>query len=205
MTRFMLTCLCAMMLVALQYSLSFADTSIFSGQAATWGTAGATGQSGILYIPELRINNPLSMGTQLDMDIAWSLQSNYASLTKVSLYRGWLRSFNDHGEVRAGLQKIDFGPAKLLRTLMWFDTIDPLDPLQLTEGVYGILGRCYFKNNANIWAWGLAGKNNLKGLELFQTDASKDERIGMREHGQSTAHSMKCATRYGTTMRNAVQ
>jgi hypothetical protein len=55
----------------------------------------------------------------------------------------------------------------MFRPLMWFDQIDPRDPLQLTDGVYGLLGRYYFLNNANIWLWGLYGNNERKGWELF--------------------------------------
>lgn len=175
MIRILFICICTVALILLQPGLCMADPIVFSGQAASWSTAGTTGQSGILYIPEMKISNPLNMGKNVDLDCSWSFQSDFSSLTRGKLYRGWLRTFNDHGELRAGLQKINFGPAKLLRTLMWFDTIDPRDPMQLTDGVNGILGRYYFKNNANIWAWGLAGNNNLKGLELFQTDTSKME------------------------------
>jgi hypothetical protein len=57
----------------------------------------------------------------------------------------------------------------MLRPLMWFDQLDPRDPLQLTDGVYALLGRYYFLNNANIWLWGLYGNDELKGLEQFPT------------------------------------
>ena len=53
-------------------------------------------------------------------------------------YRMWLRLSTSQLEIRAGLQKINFGSAALLRPLMWFDRIDPRDPLQLTDGVYGL-------------------------------------------------------------------
>jgi hypothetical protein len=173
--RAMFTCLCAAALIALQFAHCSADPVVFSGQAAAWSTAGTAGQSSILYIPEMKINNPFNWGQGVDMDLAGSFYSDFTSLTRGKLYRGWIRAFNEHAELRAGLQKINFGPARLLRTLMWFDRIDPRDPLQITDGVNGILGRYYFKNNANLWAWGLAGNNNLKGLELFQTDPSRPE------------------------------
>jgi len=59
------------------------------------------------------------------------------------------------------LQKINFGSATLFRLLMWFDRIDPRDPLKLTDGVYGLLLRYYFHNNTNIWLWGLYSITNL--------------------------------------------
>jgi hypothetical protein len=58
---------------------------------------------------------------------------------------------------------------------MWFDRIDPRDPLQLTEGVHGILMRRYFLNNANIWLWGLYGNEDPKGWELFSTEENSVE------------------------------
>jgi hypothetical protein len=53
---------------------------------------------------------------------------------------------------------------------MWFDQIDPRDPLKLTDGVWGILGRYYFLNNANIWLWGLYGNKNPRGWEQVPTN-----------------------------------
>jgi hypothetical protein len=58
---------------------------------------------------------------------------------------------------------------------MWFDQIDPRDPLRLTDGVWGILGRYYFLNNANIWFWGLYGNKNKRGWEAAPTAKRKPE------------------------------
>jgi len=65
---------------------------------------------------------------------------------------------------------------------MWFDRIDPRDPLQLTDGVYGILMRDYFLNNANIWIWGLYGNKNTKGWEFLSTKARSVEFGGRFQH-----------------------
>jgi len=43
--------------------------------------------------------------------------------------------------------------------------MDSRDPLNLTDGVWGFLGRYYFLNNSNIWLWGLYGNNNPRGFE----------------------------------------
>jgi hypothetical protein len=77
-----------------------------------------------------------------------------------------MRYSTDRMELRAGLQKINFGSAQMFRPLMWFDQIDPRDPLQLTDGVWGILFRYYFQNNTNLWLWGLYGNTNVKGFEI---------------------------------------
>jgi len=88
----------------------------------------------------------------------------------VKLYRGWVRLSSDKAEIRVGLQKINFGSAMMLRPLMWFDTMDPRDPLQLTDGVWGAMGRYYFGNNANIWVWGLLGNSKLKPFETLPSE-----------------------------------
>ncbi len=84
-------------------------------------------------------------------------------------YRAWMRFSGPQAELRIGLQKINFGSASILRPLMWFDQIDPRDPLQLTDGVWGMLGRYYFLNNANIWLWGLYGNKNRRGFDFAPT------------------------------------
>jgi len=47
--------------------------------------------------------------------------------------------------------------------------MDPRDPLQMTDGVWGGLFRYYFKNNANIWLWGLTMNKDTKGMEFLPT------------------------------------
>jgi hypothetical protein len=91
----------------------------------------------------------------------------------------WARYSGKQLEVRAGLQKIDFGSATLLRPLQWFNEIDPRDPLQLTNGVYGLLGRYSFMNNANIWVWGLYGNQHTRGFDALETNPTQPE-IGGR-------------------------
>ena len=84
-------------------------------------------------------------------------------------YRFWMSFSTLRFEIRAGLQKINFGSATNLRPLMWFDRMDPRDPLQMTDGVWGLLSRYYFQNNANIWFWFLYGNNDPKTWELGAT------------------------------------
>ncbi len=94
----------------------------------------------------------------------------------------WGRFSTSRFEARIGLQKINFGSASLLRPLMWFDRIDPRDPLQLTDGVYGLLLRYYFLNNANIWIWGLTGSDDLKGWEFMPSEPKSVEFGGRLQH-----------------------
>jgi hypothetical protein len=89
--------------------------------------------------------------------------------TSGKLYRAWAWIATDKLELRVGLQKLNFGSATIFRPLMWFDRVDPRDPLQLTDGVYGILARYYFLDNANIWIWGLDDNGGTKGWEVIPT------------------------------------
>lgn len=97
-------------------------------------------------------------------------------------YRLWARYTNQQFELRIGLQKIDFGSATLLRPIQWFNQIDPRDPLQLTNGVYGVLGRYYFLNNANIWLWGLVGNKRTRGFDIVETNPNIPEFGGRYQH-----------------------
>lgn len=94
---------------------------------------------------------------------------------KVKPYRLWARYSGRQFEVRGGLQKINFGPAMMLRPLMWFDQIDPRDPLQLTEGVWGVLGRYYLLNNANLWAWVLYGNEGQRAWDTGKPASGSPE------------------------------
>lgn len=161
-----------------------ATTSKSSGQLSTWlTTTEDDGQAGVRYIPELSLAQQLSAPYQLSAEMALTAQW-YSEFTEwdytddsltVAAYRLWARFSSPQYEIRGGLQKISFGSATLLRPLMWFDTVDPRDPLQLTEGVYGLLGRYFFLNNANIWAWVLYGNDAPRGWEVLPTDKSKVE------------------------------
>lgn len=133
--------------------------------------------TGARYIPDLSYNIHLDSIHNLDFNVAVNLDASVlfhpfdASESRVNLdlYRAWLRYSGDQYEVRLGLQQIDFGAAIILRPLQWFNQIDPRDPLKLTNGVYGALGRYYFPNNANIWLWALYGNEKIKGFEVFET------------------------------------
>ncbi len=149
----------------------------FKGQAIGWTTLNPAepfqAQVGLRYIPEISFSLPAgkySIDGEFSANIWGSAMWQGDSITpdkQLSPYRMWLRFSGDQFELRAGLQKINFGSAQMFRPLMWFDRIDPRDPLQLTDGVYGLLGRYYFLNNANIWVWALYGDDKIKGWELI--------------------------------------
>lgn len=163
-----------------QYSY-FQDINI-KGQLSGWLVPDPANSfktfTGIRYIPELYAKKELSDKLSLDTEISFNsfgsamIHSFDSIITdgRIKPYRMWLRLSSRRFELRAGLQKINFGSATFLRPLMWFDRIDPRDPLQLTDGVYALLARYYFQNNANIWLWGLYGNKNTKGWEIIPTE-----------------------------------
>lgn len=122
----------------------------------------------------------------------WNYVDGYG---EIKPYRVWLRYSGRNWELRGGLQKINFGVARMFRPLMWFDSMDVRDPLQLTDGVYGILGKYFFENNASVWLWSLLGSKQPKGWELIGSARRRPE-IGGRvefpvfsgEMGVSTHH-----------------
>lgn len=139
--------------------------------------------TGARYIPQLNYSNRFNDGNLLDFEASLNIYGNagmdpFDSISfdgVIKPYRLWARYSTNQFEIRAGLQKINFGSASILRPLMWFDKIDPRDPLKLTDGVWGVLARYYFLNNANIWLWGLIGNDNLKGWETFNSKGNIPE------------------------------
>jgi len=131
--------------------------------------------TGLRYIPMLKGSVPLNETLKFDGEASvnafgymnWEQGQKVGFEGDLKPYRIWARISAERFEVRLGLQKINFGSAVMLRPLMWFDKMDPRDPLQLTDGVYGALGRYYFRNNANIWVWGLLRSKTPKGWEML--------------------------------------
>ncbi len=159
----------------------FSQTAAWHGQISGWLTGSPEktmiSQLGVRYLPDIFLEKTLnghllagaeiSFNTYVTGDFQGLESPDAESLLKP--YRLWARFAGDQFEARIGLQKINFGSATLFRPLMWFDRIDPRDPLKLTDGVYGLLIRYYFQNNANIWLWGLYDNNELKGWETAPT------------------------------------
>ncbi len=161
--------------IALSHKISF------------WGAANFQDpllyQFGIRYIPDLNIEHHFSEYKTFNAEISWNITASplllgkkyIETFSRLSPYRFWLRYSTSNWEIRAGLQKINFGSATILRPLMWFDQVDPRDPLQLTDGVYGLLSRYYFNNNANIWLWCLYGNDAERGWDYLPSDRRTPE------------------------------
>ncbi len=161
------------------HTLLFSQTTGLKGQLSGWGMINRNADTetyvGIRYLPELMIAK--EVGNAQTVDFVGSVNAyrfgqvhsrdNVTSDGEIKFYRLWARYSAANFEARLGLQKINFGAAMLMRPLMWFDRIDPRDPLQITDGVYALLLRYYFLNNANIWLWGLYSNNETKGMEFY--------------------------------------
>ena len=151
----------------------------FNGQVTGWGVGQFENPFGIQlggrFVPTLLGNIKLTPKARFDFEASLNINgsANFTGLHYDSVmgqfkpYRVWARYSLNKWEIRLGLQKINFGSAKLFRPLMWFDEMDVRDPLQLTNGVYGGLARYYFPDNANIWLWTLMGNRNPKGFETI--------------------------------------
>lgn len=154
----------------------------FTGQISALGNYSPDSKQEVLfsgrYLPELNYKIKLDSTRGFDFDAAANISgtvsfhpfSSSNTTGDIHPYRLWARYTGKRYEVRLGLQKIDFGSATLLRPLQWFNQIDPRDPLQLTNGVYGALGRYYFPNNANIWLWTLYGNEKTRGFDAVETN-----------------------------------
>lgn len=109
------------------------------------------------YIPTLSAYYELSRGKMVDLEWAYRFGRSYIgdSLEEhyEKPYRGWLRYSTQRIEARLGLQKVSFGPARVLRPLAWFDTIDPEDPIAQTEGVEAFRLRFFPSNSLALWTW----------------------------------------------------
>jgi hypothetical protein len=151
----------------------------FHGQASGWAgfhdALTAEGFAGLRYLPTVFLKSSAEEQSPLGVEIAGNASGSFrfssgqaaTSDYQFRFYRLWARYSTPQLEVRAGLQRISFGSATLFRPLMWFDSIDPRDPLQLTDGVYALLARYFFLDNANIWLWGVYGQDELKGWEVI--------------------------------------
>jgi len=166
----------------------------FDGQVSAVGSYSPANDleafTGVRYIPELNYGIALDSIKTLDFEASVNLWSSVLfhpfsegeGHSNITPYRIWARYSAKQFELRVGLQKIDFGSATLLRPIQWFNQIDPRDPLQLTNGVYGALGRYYFLNNANIWLWVLYGNEKTRGFDAIETNRNIPEFGGRMQY-----------------------
>lgn len=163
------------------------DTLQFNGQISVWGHYNTENRLpallGSRYLPLLHYSAKFPHEKILDFEASANLFGFFASHPfdtssvdgSISPYRAWARFSTSQLEIRLGLQKINFGSASMLRPLMWFDQVDPRDPLKLTNGAWGLLSRYYFLNNANLWFWCLYGNNKPRVWDIGKTNKNIPE------------------------------
>lgn len=159
---------------------SFVRPQDINGQVTLWGNhAVLDGKSaseyGGRFLPELKFAEiPRLKNTDAFLVINTSFQFNHDGdgnnqRADLDLHRLWFRYMTDQSELSIGLQKINFGPARLLRALQWFDTLDPQDPSGFTDGVYGLRYRYNTLSNMGVWAWVLFFNQNIHGIDKAAT------------------------------------
>ena len=158
-----------------------AQTLNLQGQLSGWFIVNdqepSTPVFSVRYLPSLMVERTFGKDRLLDGELSVNAYATaeaadwdrLSGTSRLKPYRAWARVKTSRFETRIGLQKINFGSATLLRPLMWFDSVDPRDPLQITEGVYGVLPRFYLPNEITVWAWGLYGSSRPKGWEANAT------------------------------------
>ncbi len=171
----------------LSLSANTQDSLFFKGQFSPWINLNFNNElpvnTGGNYIPQLNFSHSAGKKNLFDLEFAFNIYGRagfhlFDSVNtsgNIKPYRGWIRYSSDQFELRLGLQKINFGSASLLRPLMWFDQMDPRDPLNLTDGVWALLSRYYFLNNANLWVWGLLGNNDPRAWEIIPANKNIPE------------------------------
>lgn len=157
----------------------------FSGQGYGWGSLQADGSTSWVtklgYLPQYYREWEHGQDRGIALEVAlhgyWQYRQEKVH-SKLELYRGNWRFNTPRLELVLGRQQINFGPALLLRSLRWFDALDPRDPLKIVSGVDGGRIRYTFSNNSNLWGWVLYGKAQRKGYELLPTDDYEPETGG---------------------------
>ena len=111
------------------------------------------------YIPTFSFEKNIHNTSMVDFEWAYKMGKVYAgdySIGKLDgPYRFWFRYSTDRLEARVGLQKISFGPAMILRSLSWFDTIDIKDPTGQTDAVEALRLRIFPNNSVGLWLWSI--------------------------------------------------
>jgi len=164
-------------LVCLNLEASDKDSLNFQTQVSLFGLLNPSNavlvNAGVRIIPQLDYLRDYSQDRRISAEVSANVNLNagigpsYLNFAgSIGLYRAWARFSTQRNEIRAGLQQINFGSASLLRPLQWFDGLNPTDPLRLTNGVWGILDRMYFKNNSTLWLWGLYGNPDKRVWDL---------------------------------------
>lgn len=166
-----------------------ASASPFVGElsllASATGTEGQNIQLQSRYLPTFQKQGILSEVWDYNLELRWQLQWNSRldmldfsdANTLIEPYRVAVNLQSSRSEIILGLQKINFGSAKILRPLMWFDSLNPTDPLEITSGVTGLTARHYFDSGWSSQLWLLIPGDPI-GWEAFADQSNTLEAGG---------------------------
>ena len=166
---------------------TFAQSVQVSGMVSLLGSGRFGTESepllGARVIPEVKLAIASGRGVTVDAEVSANAFGTVSfpsddptqASGDVKPYRAWLRLSTSRFEARAGLQKVSFGSATIFRPMMWFDSLDPRDPLQLTDGVYALLLRYFTASNASVSGWTMYGNDTRRGWDLAPPDRKTPE------------------------------
>jgi len=114
-------------------------------------------ENNIGYIPTFSLYKALKGNYLIDMELGLQLNRTYSGESLInnteSFHRYWIRYSSEKIEARLGLQKIAFGPSRVLRSLSWFDTFNLKDPTGQTDGVKAFRIMWFPFSSLSVWSW----------------------------------------------------
>jgi hypothetical protein len=169
--------------------VSRSGSLLYQGELAALATAERdtddqlTGRAALRYLPELAQDWGVSNSFDLRAELAGAISGSVSGgdeLTgdfELNLHRCWVRLNRHLWELRAGLQKLNFGPARVLRVLRWFDTVNPSDPTGYSKGVTGVTLRVTPTPLSTVRGWMLVDDSGTQQLETEQSTIAAGGRI----------------------------
>lgn len=146
------------------FSLELASNLIYSDD---------TPKAEVTALPELTLSREFGFNT-ISANVQTQFSIDQEADFDAKIYRLWLRHSTITSEVRLGRQQLNFGPAQLLRSLRWFDHLDPNDFLARTTGVNALSYRQFYGNTSQ-WFWIILSENKSKGLEIYPSEMNYPE------------------------------
>jgi len=168
--KLVLILFCSLFLINSGLGVEIRYKGIFSGWISENHNTKWQNQTGGRYIPQLTMQQYFKKGKMFDIQASFHglflADQSSENRSDFELYRFKVRYTTQQSESQLGLQKINFGPAQILRALNWFDSPDLRDPLKLTNGVYAFRFRYTLLNNINLWIWETLPQDRLDDFNL---------------------------------------
>ena len=153
-----------------------------------WGDLTLSKQEGIQsgwtirYLPGFKLFTEKDEGWNGQLLAQAHLEQNHQQGLSDETYeahRLYLRAYDDHWDVRLGLQEIRFGPASILRSLQWFDDWSLSDRTNFTTGVKALLLRYDGLDNQSLWLWAMPGDTGPEKELRLAADTQSGGRLSL--------------------------